>query len=418
MTTTTRPARSARTSAANSTSVATLCGSSGSVTTETQDRTRAARLFPLVARSGPACPSLSRRIDDVAEKARAARAADDAAEALTAATRALNLAAVIADDCGEHRLAYGVCRRHIDVYASQARALTVVEATRMLGPAIKLARIGPQQGSDQDPGSVVTALGLLLRATRDQAPLRIAGLTLPLGNVHGTLDERRRMVNLVRTHLLVTAIAGMAEAGRWSEAAGVARAYGGVGLRLLEGRQAVILDCAVAGELPTARRLIADSAPRQAWERGVVACLTALCAEPELRHEAVMAMSDQYRMSGYGTTSASEAGGGDGDAQFRARHGLVVATIACADADLAVRRAGEEVAAQVVARALESLDGYAARDVLRHKVTSRVAAYQDHTTLARIVERSGLAGGTLIDKTRTRLTNAVKQAIDALRQAL
>ncbi|WP_454852297.1 hypothetical protein [Promicromonospora soli] len=370
-----------------------------------------AALFPLVARPRPGCPSLSQRIDDIAEAGRAASTADDTAGALTAATRALNRAVLIAADCGDPGLARGLCRRHIDAYAGQPRALTTIEATRMLGPAINLARLRAGRG----PDGVVTGLGLLLRAARDQVPYTIEGATLPLGNVHGSVAERRTMVNLVRSHLVVAGTTGLATASRWSDAVDVARAYGGIGRRLLEGRQTLILDRVTAGDLPTARGLIDQTVPQDAWERAVIACLTALCAAPQLRHEAMMVMLDQYRTSAHGTVP------GDGDEHFRARHGLAVATIATSGApgaDLAVRRAGEDVAAQVVEQATESLDGYTAREVLRHRVTSRVATYQQHTSLARIVERSGLAGGTLIGKTRQRLTTAVEQALAAVRQAL
>lgn len=362
------------------------------------------RLLPLVARPRPHTGPLTRRIDAVDQMSREAHAVRDPVEAVVTATRALGRAAMVAEDCGALDLARQLCQSHLRAYVEPARRLTAPQAARMLGPGITLARL---HGLESGPGQVVAGLRLLLHAVHGLVPVRIGDARLPLGNVLATPEERRTLEYQVRTHLLVGGITAETAVGRWSAAADLAETYDRASSRLLEGQQAMIVDRIMRGDMPAACRVIDACEPRQAWEQQVRDCLTVLCVPPARRGAATREMLDRYD---------ARTPVDDGDVGFRIRLALLVASIACLSSDLKVRRAGEDIAHRVVTDACDLMDGHAARDVLRHPLV-RVATGTEQVYLARVVARSGLAGGALIGRARTRVLDAATHAQTVLEQA-
>ncbi|MFC8796934.1 hypothetical protein ACFT2C_04330 [Promicromonospora sp. NPDC057138] len=361
--------------------------------------------FPLVAWPRPACPPLRTRLDQVANAARAAVAATDRQVAVREAGRALTEAAAIARDCGKPDLAQRIGARHIALYTDLTRPLTSQEAKQVVGSATSLARAHLHT----DPDRGVAMLVRILDATRGRLAITLDNLPkplpLPLGDVDSALDEHRKLVALAQAQLMVSGTVALARAGRWAGAAELARTYGGIGNRLLEGRQALIISRLLDRDGNGARALVAGSDTVSDADRDVASCLTALCAASGLRHEAASAMVDRYRAG---------AGLGERYASYRARYGAAVAVIARADQHLAA----PAIAAQAATEALESGDGYAAQEVLRHSAVTDAISDDVRAGLDQVVKAAGLSGNALIGRLPTRLEDAVDLATHAVRPDL
>jgi hypothetical protein len=384
-------------------------------TPDAQRPTRTARVgrgevalcFPLVARPRPACPPLRTRLDRVAIAARAAVAATGRQVAVREAGRALTGAALIARDCHQPDLARRISARHIELYTDLTRPLTVEEARQVVGSATSLARAHLHTGNDPDRG--VAMLARILEATRGRLAITLEDLPqplrLPLGDVDSTLDEHRQLVALAQTQLVVGGTSALARAGRWADAAELARTYGGISNRLLEGRQALIISRLLDRDGNGARALVSRSDTVRDADRDVVSCLTALCATAAIRHEAAGAMVDRYR---------AWTGLGEGYAYYRARYGAAVTVIARA------RRhpSAPEIAARAATEAVELGDGYAAQEVLRHPAVTDAVSGEVRDALDRIVESAGLSGNALTGRLLTRLDDVVDLATHAVRPDL
>lgn len=82
-------------------------------------------------------------------------------------------------------------------------------------------------------------------------------------------------------HLLGDGIRALALAGRWDDAVAHAHAHRGVGLNLMEGRQAMIMAHCLNDEPAAARAALAESTPVQPWEHQVASCLKVMCTDPD-----------------------------------------------------------------------------------------------------------------------------------------
>lgn len=368
-----------------------------------------AACFPLVARRRQACLPLRTRLDRVAHAARAAVATTDRQVVVREAGRTLTGAALIALDCHQPDLARQISARHIELYTGMTRALTVLEAMQVIGSATHLARA--HLHTDPTPDRGVAMLARILEATRGRSaitldPSRPQPLPLPLGDVDSSLAEHRQLVALALTQLVVAGTSALAGAGRWAAAAELARTYGGIDNRLLEGQQSLIIARLLDRDGNGARALVSGSDTVRDENRDAATCLTALCAPPATRHEATGTMIDRYR--------AQRASRGEGYAYYRARYGSTVVVIAHA------RRhpAAPGVAARAATEALESADGYAAQEVLRHQVVIDSISEPDRAALAQIVTTAGLSGNALTGRLPNRLSDAVDLAVHAVRPDL
>lgn len=381
------------------------------VTPDTQRPARTARVargevafcFPLVAWPRPACLPPRARLLHVATAARSAKSALDRQVAVLEAGRALTGAALIARDCGQPDLAQRISARHIELYAGLTRPLTVQEAKQVIGSATSLALAHLRTGEAPDRG--VAMLTQILEATYRRLAITVEGVSLPLGDVDSTLDEHRLLVSLGQTQLVVGGTSALARAGRWAEAAELARAHGGIGNRLLEGRQTLIISRLLDRDGNGARSLVSGSDTFRDSDRDAATCLTALCATTAMRQDAAGAMVDRYRT---GTAR------GERYAYYRARYGAAVAVIAHAHR----HPAAPEVAAQAAAEALESDDGYAAQEVLRHPVITEAISDDHRAGLDQVVKGAGLTGNALTGRLPRRLDDAVDLAIHAVRPDL
>lgn len=351
------------------------------------------RRFPLLGRPRPACPSLPERVQEIADIAYAA--GQDGADRLAEGTHALNKAALVASDCGLPDLARDLCWQHIDLYRAADRPLTVLQARHMLEPVLNLARL---QLRAHDGDQALGLLTAMFQAVRSSTDLVVDGRTLPLTDLAGSRDEHYKLHEWVWLHLLGDGIRALALAGRWDDAVAHAQAHRGIGLHLMEGRQATIVTYCVNGDLTAAQAALADSTPEQPWELQVASCLKVMCTNTDSpsRWRDVMAMitrfADRQPMPGY--------------AFFRAQLGLCVATLA----ETADPEAANRVLAQTVDEVIESGDGYAVREILRHHDTQAPVTDGQHEVLTDLLAASGLGTGAMPEPLRQSLLDSTGAA--------
>src|SRR5690606_7460050 len=105
----------------------------------------------------------------------------------------------------------------------------------------------------------------------------IGGLSLPIGDLTYADHEHRDLSQWLWGVMLADGIRALAAAGSWLRAAAFAQQNGGVGRRLLDGRQAVIIAQALTGNPESALAGVEQSATPEGWEKAVSACLAMLC---------------------------------------------------------------------------------------------------------------------------------------------
>ncbi|MFF0250158.1 hypothetical protein [Streptosporangium sandarakinum] len=349
----------------------------------------AARRFPLVGRPRPTCPSLPERVTEVAGIARHC-------EGMHEAAHALNKAALLASDCGLPGLARDLCWQHINVYRAATTPLTVVQARYMLEPVINLARL---QIRADNGSQALRLLEAVHRAVTANTTLLVEGRTLPLTGLIGTRQEHHKLREWVWLLYLEDGIRALTLAGRWDEAAAHAETHRGVGLHLMDGRQAVIIAHCLRGEQHAAHAALQESTPAYPWEQQVASCLAVMCAHDASPARDITTMVDRFL----------EQEPRQGYEVFRARLGLTVATLAGDTDPLATAR----VFAQVATETIEAGDGYAAREVIKHRGTTELPPTQ-REALAGLVTSSALGSGALPESVLTSLISSVEAAKKAL----
>jgi hypothetical protein len=359
------------------------------------------RRFPLLGRPRPSCPALPERVQEIADIAHTA--GQDGADRLAEGAHALNKAALIASDSGLQDLARDLCWQHIDLYRAADRPLTVLQARHMLEPVLNLARL---QLRARDGDQALRLLTAMFQAVLSNTDLVVDERTLPLADLAGTDDEHHKLHEWVWLHLIGDGIRALALAGRWDDAVAHAHAHRGIGLHLMEGRQATIVAHCMNGDLARAQAALAESSPQQPWELQVSSCLKVMCTGPDstsTRHD-VTAMIARF----------VEHPPKLGYAVFRAQFGLTVTTLANAiDPDAAGR-----VLAQVTDEVIESEDGYAAREVLRYHDAQAAMTGKQRAVLTDLVTTSGLGTGTLPEPLRQSLLDSTQTAAQAMRLTL
>lgn len=359
------------------------------------------RHFPLLGRPRPSCPSLPKRVHEITDIADAAR--HDAADQLTNGAHAMNKAALIASDCGLADFARDLCWQHINLYRTAGHPLTVHQARYMLEPVLNLARLQLRASDGDQALRLLTAMFQAITANTD---LVVDGHTLPLTNLIGTRAEHHKLREWVWLHLIGDGIRALVLAQRWNDAVAHANAHRGIGLHLMEGRQANIVAHILNGQFDAARAALAESTPLQPWELQVAACLTVMCADPTSgpTRQDVAAMIEQFLQNqpvpGY--------------AAFRAQLGLTVSTLAShTDPD-----AASHVLTQTADEVIDSGDGYAARDLLQHHDTQTTVTNARCAALIDLLTTAGLGAGTMPETLRDSLINSTRGAVQALRASL
>lgn len=245
------------------------------------------RRFPLVPRPRPITKALTARIDDLRTLANRAEREDD----LTAASAVYNQAALIASDCGEPELARQWCREHADAYL-RALPLGAQAARHALEPLVNLARLHIR--SDHGDAAL-RLLTDLFRAVSSRTDALIDGYPLPASRLTRTAEDHREVRQWLWSLLLADGARALTSAGRWKEAYDHLQRHNGIGRRMLDGRQVVVIAHATAGEIRHARTLVAETACGEPWEQSVTACLDYLCGKAAGEETFLDALLDSYR---------------------------------------------------------------------------------------------------------------------------
>lgn len=363
----------------------------------------AVRRFPLLGRPRPACPSLVRRVQEVAEIAHTHKAGQAGTDGLAEGAHALNKAALIASDCGVPTLARDLCWQHIGIYRAAARPLTVLQARYMLEPVLNLARLQIRASDGERALHLLTAM---YRAVMSNADLDVDGQTLPLTDLIGARQEHHKLREWVWLHLVGDGIRALTLAGRWDDAVAHAQAHRGVGLHLMEGRQATIVAHFLKGAGAEANAALAESTPVQPWELQVAACLKVMCTGTA----GVSARRDISTMIGHFAGQEQMPG----YEAFRAQLGLTVTALASATDP----EAADAVLAQVADEVIKTGDGYAARDVLRYRDSRANLTNEQREALSGLLVSSGLGAGALPEPLLKSLLDSTQAAAKVVRMSL
>jgi hypothetical protein len=354
---------------------------------------RIARRFPLVARARPACKALQARVREVGDLARAAAAATGA-DPLPMAASAHNMAALIASDSGMPELARSLCWRQHHVY-SRCRPLNAQAARFACEPLVNLARL-MIRGDDGE--GAYRLLDALYQAVTSRVTAAIDGTSLSLGDLTDSVESHQTVCRWLWTVLLADGVRALAAAGQWERALTHAERLGGVGLRLLDGRQVAIIERCLAGDCASAAASLQVSATPTSWERCVAACLNVLYLMCGARPagSAIADMVEQYlelRLTGEFTA-------------FCGRLGLAVMDLAGG----VEQPQAERAARHLVSQAMAAGDGYLARDVLAHACCRALLAGSEEQRLSVTVQSAGLGRGSMPEELQADLLAAAEMS--------
>jgi hypothetical protein len=363
------------------------------------DSARIARRFPLVARPRPACSPLADRIQEVQDLADAA-AGKTADDALALAASAHNKAALIASDCGVPELARELCWRQAALYL-RTKPLGWAAARLALEPLVNLVRLriraGEHQGAAED-------LNLLWRAVKLQEAVVMAGHPISFSGLAHSDAEHRIVCQWLWGVLLADGTRALVAAGQWERAVAHAERHGGVGQRIMDGRQIKIVNCVLTGDPSAALRLLQKTRAPGTWEQAVTAALTAYCLR-SARQSATRAVDS---MVAHYLHLAPEPE----LAVFRTRLGMAVADIAEG------REASAGALDHLLAEALASKDGYVARDILADVGLRRVLTTDQQRELRAAMESAHLDQGHLPDRHMKRLLAGVQTSEEHMAKVL
>lgn len=361
----------------------------------------ALRYFPLLGRPRPDCPAFPVRLKEIADSAETALQKRE--HGMPEAAHTLNKAALIASDAGMPDLARKLCWQHINAYRRQRRPLSILEARYMLEPVLNLARL--QIRADRG-APALRLLETMYDAVTHRTALIVDDHALPTAILNGEASERRKLREWVWLQLLGEGIRTLALSNRWVEAAALGQKHNGIGGHLMEGRQAAIIAACIQGEPDQGRKILSSSTLTQPWEHQVAACLDLICRAP------TDAGFSHHLMTA--TQNLVVPIPAPNYASYRTRLGLAIAILGTPT------RA--EFAADVLYRtaqnAVESKDGYAARDILSFREPIGGITPDQHTDLRRTAADAGLAPAALPGRASEQLSRIADKAEAALDAAL
>lgn len=342
------------------------------------------RRFPLVPRPRPACPTLDRRIAGLQELI---RSADDLTgpERLTKAAAAHNQAALVASDCGLHDLARTLCLRQFQLYYD-ARPLDAAATRYALEPLVNLARLLIRAG---EPAAAYELLESSYTAVTQRGSLNVDGQDLSFDDLNHAGDGTvRQWLWSVR---LAEGTRALVSAARWEQALHHAKRHGGIGDRLLDGRQIAVLAHLLTGDAHQAAAILDQTTTSEPWELAVAACLDTLCAMARggPADTAVAAMIDRYLALDTGPELLV----------FTTRLGLSVIDLADGTDDARRSTATTDLIRDVI----DARNGYAARDLLTHDASRQHLDPPQRQVLTAIVRSTGLDHDHLPDSLTTDL---------------
>jgi hypothetical protein len=195
------------------------------------------------------------------------------------ASKVLNLAALIASDVGLPDLAAELCWRQHRIFAD-AGSLNQDIAVMALMPVVNIARLLIREG---DGKGAFEVLQQLYRAAGRRGKTVIGDHDVDLSPLIRTDAEHRKICTELWVTLLIDGARALARDGCWTEAAETMAAHRGIGNRLLDGRQILIMSLMEQGLTQQATAMIESSVPAEPWENTVAAILRIYC-RPKTSH--------------------------------------------------------------------------------------------------------------------------------------
>jgi hypothetical protein len=356
--------------------------------------------FPLVPRPRPYCRSLTHRVEEIQHLAESAAVDDSTETRISTAAETHNKAALLLSDCGLDDLADRLCWQQFDLFHA-ARPLPLRAAKLALQPVVNLGRLLIRTGHHDRAYDLFQNL---FTAVRNQTTTTLDGRPVDFSHFVNQLEHLKDIGQFLWAVLLADGTRALTRAGRWHDALQHLNHQKGIGKRMLDGRQVAILERHYAGDHTTARNLVDDSAVSEPWEQAIAAFLRALCTNAiEQRDEASVTGVVDVLLN-LEPTPAHPA--------FRIRLGLCVL-------DLAPTGKAPHLATWITREALATTDAYTARDVLSHDMCCMNMSEQRRTTLAAIVQESGLNRGTMpadsLDKLMAAVSTSETQLAAGLR---
>ncbi|MFE2842563.1 hypothetical protein ACFXKS_03215 [Streptomyces scopuliridis] len=355
-----------------------------------------ARRFPLVARFRPACLPLHARVRALVElSAKAVKQGDQGV-----ASAVFNQAALLASDIDLSDLARSMCHRHAEAYL-RADPLSAMSAVRGLEPLVNLARLQIRAGHNDDGRQRLLDLYEAVGAGRAAV---FEGITVP-ANLTLTGEDRREVHAWLWRVVLADGTRSLTATGRWPEALAHIEQHRGVGTRMLDGRQVAVVAALTAGDTERAAELLTGTAPGDPWEQAVTACLTALCRRDAGQDLDTCATE---LVSTYLNHDAQP-----GLTVFDIRLGLTVLD-AVGPHHPEVHRLVEDL----LRRTTDTLNGYAAREVLAHALFSTLVTDNQAQDCRDLVRSCGLGSGALPDDLSADLSAALDSSEGVITRSL
>jgi hypothetical protein len=318
------------------------------------------------------------------------------------ASGVLNYAALIASDVGMPDLAAQMCWRQHQVFA-EARSLSQDIAVMSLMPLINISRLLTREG---DGDGAYDVLRRLYQAAQRRETATICGHDVDLSTLIRTEADHRKICQELWLSLLTDGARALARSGRWTRAAEAMAAHRGIGNRLLDGRQILIMSLIERGLDQQARATIESTAPTEPWENAVAALLLVCCrpqTSPTPQPELDLALREALAL----ITPTDPT-----TAAFQARAGLTALDLTrdrTSPRTALLRDAVVDVATR---------DAYAARDVLNHHLARSHLTSDQRQKLDAVLAASGLGAGNLPPTHAHALTAAVEEAEAALHALL
>ncbi|OHV63457.1 hypothetical protein [Pseudofrankia sp. BMG5.36] len=226
--------------------------------------------FPLVPRSRPPAGSLTARLAEIHRLARAPQPIEGAG---LPTAEALNKAALLASDHSMASLAADLCRRQLQVFVDAA-PLPPVLLKAALQPLVNLGRLATRAGDTARAYAIFTGL---YDAARTRGTVSIEQTDVDFAELSDGHDALRTAERFLWTVLLADGTRALTQAGRWADALDHVRRHNGIGQRLLDGRQVLILAHCATRNYREALGHLDASLTQDPWEKAVAAVLRLLC---------------------------------------------------------------------------------------------------------------------------------------------
>lgn len=357
--------------------------------------------IPLVCRPKPPGIPLAERLAQLTALALEPDGADHT-QLVARASGVLNFAALIASDVGLPDLAADLCWRQYKIFA-EAGGLSEDIAVMALMPVVNIARLLIREG---DGHSAFEVLQHVYRAAQWRGTAVVRGRDIDLSPLTRTAADHRTICTELWGTLLVDGARALARACRWTEAAETMAAHRGIGNRLLDGRQIMIMSLMEQGLPQQATAMIESSVPAEPWENTIAALLRIYC-QPNTSPTSPVELDDAIRETLALITQPEPT-----TVAFRARVGLTALDLTADELLPKARHLRDTVID------LGASDAYAARDILEHAATRSQMTHQQEQELTSVLAAAGLGARNLPPVHWDALTAAVHIAEDLLRSLL